>query len=508
MGQIAQSLLVHWKDLKDIQREVFRIPRLEREKRQADEAEADQKTKEDKDKQTEKETTSNAVPRRLLEEDHPPGQKRRCLTGFSDTGRDPGSFNKRPFNNSHHSSNQFHNHNISNATTHAERQQLRDYNRKLFEYNVRLEKWKAEVLDYNLQLQLVKASSMTTPQQLDNSSPLSLASQSSAMALSNISLSDQTELQPGFQLQSSSSMFGQSPEVSMNNLESFTSLEESYDTNEEYFKEKEKEENDIELSLQNIVPKFESSLIILLEDSEEEVSAEYDVNLSPIAIDNVDYNDVRYYCDDVFESMEKRLFDEIYPPPGIFYITPSGETYFMAMHSDMSQPITVKENVAEPLPLSYTKRNSENIMLPANCDWSYAEFEGETYYYNKRKQIKQWNPPQSSQIGTCSNMVIRPVRRQPSLKSKRLKELSDSELNFESHLSKDHKQIHDRFRIHLSSFVVKCLGPYNRRECKRGRITNSDDFKYLARKVSLLPFICQFCFFMLFYLFRLLITLF
>ena len=39
----------------------------------------------------------------------------------------------------------------------------------------------------------------------------------------------------------------------------------------------------------------------------------------------------------------------------------------------------------------------------------------------------------------------------------------------------------------LSNVVVNCLNPFFKVDCKSGRILNTDDFKFLARKVSLIP---------------------
>lgn len=37
----------------------------------------------------------------------------------------------------------------------------------------------------------------------------------------------------------------------------------------------------------------------------------------------------------------------------------------------------------------------------------------------------------------------------------------------------------------MSGVIVQHLGPYRKDDCKLGRITKNDDFKHLARKVSL-----------------------
>lgn len=35
----------------------------------------------------------------------------------------------------------------------------------------------------------------------------------------------------------------------------------------------------------------------------------------------------------------------------------------------------------------------------------------------------------------------------------------------------------------MSQFIVQCLNPYRKPDCKLGRISNTEDFKHLARKV-------------------------
>lgn len=47
------------------------------------------------------------------------------------------------------------------------------------------------------------------------------------------------------------------------------------------------------------------------------------------------------------------------------------------------------------------------------------------------------------------------------------------------------KKIKELFRTKMSSYVVMCLNPYRKDDCKIGRITSNEDFKHLARKVSI-----------------------
>jgi len=56
----------------------------------------------------------------------------------------------------------------------------------------------------------------------------------------------------------------------------------------------------------------------------------------------------------------------------------------------------------------------------------------------------------------------------------------DSSTGHSSHQSK----IREMFRMKLSNVVVNCLNPFFKVDCKSGRILNSDDFKYLARKLT------------------------
>ncbi|GIY58904.1 histone-lysine N-methyltransferase SETD2 [Caerostris darwini] len=46
------------------------------------------------------------------------------------------------------------------------------------------------------------------------------------------------------------------------------------------------------------------------------------------------------------------------------------------------------------------------------------------------------------------------------------------------------KKIKELFRTKMSSYIVHCLNAYRKSECKLGRITNNEDFKYLARKLT------------------------
>lgn len=46
------------------------------------------------------------------------------------------------------------------------------------------------------------------------------------------------------------------------------------------------------------------------------------------------------------------------------------------------------------------------------------------------------------------------------------------------------RKIKDTFRINMANVMVHFLNPYRKNDCKQGRITNTEDFKHLARKVT------------------------
>ncbi|XP_037076566.1 histone-lysine N-methyltransferase SETD2-like [Pollicipes pollicipes] len=46
------------------------------------------------------------------------------------------------------------------------------------------------------------------------------------------------------------------------------------------------------------------------------------------------------------------------------------------------------------------------------------------------------------------------------------------------------KKIKDKFLVHMSAVVVSVLNNYLKPTCKQGRITSTDDFKHLAKKLT------------------------
>lgn len=53
------------------------------------------------------------------------------------------------------------------------------------------------------------------------------------------------------------------------------------------------------------------------------------------------------------------------------------------------------------------------------------------------------------------------------------------------------KKVKESFRSSMASVMVGILNAYRKPECKEGRITNTEDFKHLARKVSFYLQVCN-----------------
>ncbi|VDP13382.1 unnamed protein product, partial [Soboliphyme baturini] len=46
------------------------------------------------------------------------------------------------------------------------------------------------------------------------------------------------------------------------------------------------------------------------------------------------------------------------------------------------------------------------------------------------------------------------------------------------------RKIKEKFKSRISNHVIRCLNPFRKPDCKCGQITNNEDFKHLARKLT------------------------
>ncbi|XP_003251435.2 histone-lysine N-methyltransferase SETD2 isoform X1 [Apis mellifera] len=79
---------------------------------------------------------------------------------------------------------------------------------------------------------------------------------------------------------------------------------------------------------------------------------------------------------------------------------------------------------------------------------------------------------------------IRRHRRSNKSKSHSRHNLNKIQLPTSDLSTMSERKIKDTFRINMANVMVHFLNPYRKNDCKQGRITNTEDFKHLARKLT------------------------
>ncbi|XP_073533198.1 histone-lysine N-methyltransferase SETD2 [Phyllobates terribilis] len=128
----------------------------------------------------------------------------------------------------------------------------------------------------------------------------------------------------------------------------------------------------------------------------------------------------------------------------------------------------------------------KTIVLPPS--WKTArDPEGKIYYYHVITRQTQWDPPSWDSPGEeglsmdheAEMDLGTPTYDENPMKSS--KKAKTAEADTSSELAKRSKEV---FRKEMSQFIVQCLNPYRKPDCKIGRINNTEDFKHLARKLT------------------------
>ncbi|XP_053322620.1 histone-lysine N-methyltransferase SETD2 [Spea bombifrons] len=128
----------------------------------------------------------------------------------------------------------------------------------------------------------------------------------------------------------------------------------------------------------------------------------------------------------------------------------------------------------------------KTIVLPPS--WKTArDPEGKIYYYHVITRQTQWDPPSWDSPGDDGGSLEHeaemdlgtPTYDENPMKSS--KKAKTAEADTSSELAKKSKEV---FRKEMSQFIVQCLNPYRKPDCKMGRINNTEDFKHLARKLT------------------------
>nr|XP_058913501.1 histone-lysine N-methyltransferase SETD2-like [Kogia breviceps] len=150
----------------------------------------------------------------------------------------------------------------------------------------------------------------------------------------------------------------------------------------------------------------------------------------------------------------------------------------------LQPPEMVVTNNLLPLPPPFPPK-PKTIVLPPN--WKTArDPEGKIYYYHVITRQTQWDPPtwespedDASLEHEAEMDVGTPTYDENPMKTS--KKPKTAEADTSSELAKKSKEV---FKKEMSQFIVQCLNPYRKPDCKVGRITTTEDFKHLARKLT------------------------
>ncbi|XP_071590603.1 histone-lysine N-methyltransferase SETD2 [Heliangelus exortis] len=173
-------------------------------------------------------------------------------------------------------------------------------------------------------------------------------------------------------------------------------------------------------------------------------------------------------------------------PQGVIVQPPTAVTTIVAagQPQPIQQPeLVVTNNLLDLPPPSPPK--PKTIVLPPN--WKTArDPEGKIYYYHVVTRQTQWDPPTWDSPGDDASLeheaemdLGTPTYDENPMKSS--KKAKTAEADTSSELAKKSKEV---FRKEMSQFIVQCLNPYRKPDCKAGRITTTEDFKHLARKLT------------------------
>lgn len=107
--------------------------------------------------------------------------------------------------------------------------------------------------------------------------------------------------------------------------------------------------------------------------------------------------------------------------------------------------------------------------------------------HKKYKDVKGRLLRQKEKMKLKEGHSEKPKKPRRNVKSKSHPKHAVTKMQITSAVSTEaERKIKDAFRLSMANVMVHFLNPYRKNDCKQGRITNTEDFKHLARKVCTL----------------------
>ncbi|XP_015186803.1 PREDICTED: probable histone-lysine N-methyltransferase CG1716 [Polistes dominula] len=235
------------------------------------------------------------------------------------------------------------------------------------------------------------------------------------------------------------------------------------------------------------------------------------IDLPPKWKSAIDARGRRYYY-----HIKERISQWLPPPPDHIGVQPDSSS-----SSESSDDSTSSNEDEEDIEDENIDKKEEDV---------YSDAGGNTEKRNSTKKVNLYNNPVGSTIfpetkkrrdGLVQERIISPRREEDRVGHKTYKELKEklrrqkerarlkmhvdkfrkhrrsnkskihsrhwlnkSQSTSSDFTSMSERKIKDTFRINMANVMVHFLNPYRKNDCKQGRITNTEDFKHLARKLT------------------------
>lgn len=160
----------------------------------------------------------------------------------------------------------------------------------------------------------------------------------------------------------------------------------------------------------------------------------------------------------------EQVMDQEYPCPGSYYTTPDGQSWFASVTIDRQ-----------------TKRLQTVIL---NLDRSAASQNAAVTVTSTTKQSSRCDEQTVVQTTQITNNKPPSSADAASADTASVDTASDSPNADNNALSKDTRKIQEAFKVEMSRTIVRQLRDYYKPDCKRARIASKEDFRFLAKKLT------------------------